>query len=250
MMKIVQFLLLLCPALAWAADVPAVLQWSQRVEVSPRVSGVVESVNVQTGERVKQGQALLTLDNRLYRARIAETQAQAARQQAEAAEAKRDLGRVQELYKRGVIATGELDQAKLRNNRAQAGAGETAARLSQQRRNFDDTILRAPFDALVVERRVEPGQNLVVELQAQPVFVLARAGEMLARFRLYENQMGALRPGLAVEVTANGKRYPGKIKTLGLEPVMDKSGPTYPVEVLFQTNDVMRAGSAATVRLP
>jgi RND family efflux transporter MFP subunit len=241
---------LLWPALALAGEVPAVLQWSQRVELSPRVSGVVEAVNVQTGERVKAGQALVVLDNRPYRARLAETEALLAREQAEAAEARRDLGRVEELYRRAVIATGELDAARLKNRRAQAQAGAAAARLAQQRRDFDDTIVRAPFEALVVERRVEPGQNVVVELQPQPVLVLARAGEMVARLRLYESQMAALRPGQAVEVGAGGRRYAGQIKTLGLEPAMTKDGPVYAVDVLFQTADTLRAGGAATVKLP
>lgn len=240
----------LLSAHAWALDVPAVLQWSQRVELSPRVSGVVETVNAQVGDRVKQGQMLLTLDSRLYQSRQAESQAALKRQREDAADAKRDLGRVQELYNRAVISISELDQAKLRYAQAQARVSEAAARLAQDRKNAEDTILRAPFDALVVDRRVEPGQNLVVRLQAQPVLVLAKAGEMLARFRLYDSQVDKLKAGQAVTVVVGDKRYPGTVRTLGLEPVMAKDGPTYPADVVFHTDDLLRAGAAATVKLP
>lgn len=240
----------LLSAPAFALDVPAVLQWSQRVELSPRVSGVVESVNAQVGDRVKQGQALLTLDGRVYRARQAESAAALRRQREEAAEAKRDLGRMQELYNRTVISISELDQAKLRHAQAQARVNEAAARLDQDRRDADDTTLRAPFDALVVDRRVETGQNLVVRLQPQPVLVLAKAGEMVARFRLYDSQIGPLKAGQAVTVVVGSKSYPGTLRTLGLEPVMSKDGPTYPADVVFRTGDVLRAGTAATVKLP
>lgn len=237
-------------AQAWALDVPAVLQWSQRVELSPRVSGVVESVNAQVGDRVRQGQVLLALDSRIYQSRQAESAAALKRQREESAEAKRDLGRVQELYNRAVISTSELEQAQLRQAQAQQRVNEAAARLDQDRKNADDATLRAPFDALVVDRRVEPGQNLVVKLQAQPVLVLAKAGEMLARFRLYDSQIDKLKPGQAVTVVAGGKIYPGTLRTLGLEPVMTKDGPTYPADVVFRTDDILRAGAAATVRLP
>lgn len=240
----------LLSAQAWALDVPAVLQWSQRVELSPRVSGVVESVDAQVGDRVKQGQVLLTLDSRLYQSRQAESAAVLKRQREDAAEAKRDLGRMRELYDRTVISISELDQAKLRQAQAQARVNEAAARLDQDRRNADDARLVAPFDALVVDRRVEPGQNLVVRFQPQPVLVLAKAGEMLARFRLYDSQIGPLKAGQGVTVVVGGKSYPGTLRTLGLEPVMSKDGPTYPADVLFRTDDVLRAGTAATVKLP
>lgn len=198
----------LLSAQAWALDVPAVLQWSQRVELSPRVSGVVETVNAQVGDRVKQGQVLLTLDSRVYQAEQAESQAALKRQREDAADAKRDLGRMQELYNRTVISISELDQAKLRYAQAQARVSEAAARLDRERKNLDDATLRAPFDALVVDRRVEPGQNLVVRLQAQPVLVLAKAGEMLARFRLYDNQVDKLKVGQAVTVIVGERAIP------------------------------------------
>ena len=240
----------LLSAPAWALDVPAVLQWSQRVELSPRVSGVVETVEARVGDRVKKGQVLLALDGRIYQARLDESQAALKRQREDTVDAKRDLGRMQELYDRTVISISELEQAKLRYAKAAAQANEASARVGLERKNADDTVLRAPFDAVVVDRRVEPGQNLVVQLQAQPVLVLAKAGEMLARFRLYDNQIDKLRVGQAVTVVAGGKSYPGTIRTLGLEPVMTKDGPTYPADVVFRTEDTLRAGAAATVKLP
>ena len=51
-----------------AADVPVVLYWSQRVELSPPVSGIVQTVNVEAGQQVKKGQVLLSLDNVAFQA--------------------------------------------------------------------------------------------------------------------------------------------------------------------------------------
>jgi len=96
---------------AWAAD---------KVELTTRVSGVVESVLVKPGQRVKKGAVLLRLDKTILQARLEEAVAEHARAQADEADAKREQGRAQELYDRTVSSTSELEAAELRYTRAQA----------------------------------------------------------------------------------------------------------------------------------
>lgn len=240
-------------AAAQAADVPAILQWSQRVELSTPVSGVVQAVNVAVGERVKKGQALLQLDDRVYAGRMEEAAAAVTRYQEESAEAERDSQRVQELYDRSVISTSELDQAKLRQARAVAQLKESRARHKQDAKNRADTQLRAPFDALVVARMAEPGQAVAAGLQPQPLLVVAKAGEMVARALVGEVQISRLKVGQEVSVSVARQNFSGKIKTLALEPVPRDKGEAalYAVDVLFPYGDVLlRAGATATIALP
>lgn len=241
---------LLLPQTLWAADEPAVLQWSHRVELSAPVSGVVRAVNVDVGEQVKKGRVLLTLDGAVYQAKVAETQAAIIRLVAEAAEARRDLDRVQELYARTVVATVDLDQAKLRNTRAESMLAEARASLRQNQKVLDDTIVRAPFDAVVIMRQVEPGMSVAAALQPQMLLVLARSGEMLAQMHLTAAKIEKLKVGQAVTVAAGGQSYPGKIKALGLEPDKYEGGAAYLVDVLFSSREQLRAGVAAVVKLP
>ena len=140
---------------AWAESLPATLQWSQRVELSPRVSGIVREVGVNAGDRVRKGRSLLTLDTAPYQAQVAESRAAVAHFTEEMAEAQRDLIRTQELYDRTVISTSELDQAKLRQARAKAQLDGAQARLARERQDLADSALRAPFDAIVVARLAE-----------------------------------------------------------------------------------------------
>ena len=238
------------PQLLWAADEPAVLQWSHRVELSAPVSGVVRAVNVDVGELVKKGQVLLALDGALYQARVAETQATITRLQAELADAKRDLDRVQELYARTVVATAELDAAKLRNIRAETLLAEARANLRQNQKIFDDTLVRAPFDAVVVMRQVEPGMSVAATLQPQMLLVLAKSGEMVAQLHLSAFKLEKLKVGQAVTVVIGTQNYSGKIKALGLEPGKFEGVSAYPVDVLFSSKEQLRAGAAAVVKLP
>lgn len=234
----------------WATDAPAILQWAQRVELSLPVSGVVQSVNADVGDRVKKGQVLLALDGAIYQAKVAGSHAAITRLAAEAAEAKRDFERVQELHIRTVVATAELDQAQLRLTRAEALLAEARANLRQQQKVLDDTVLRAPFDAVVVVRQVEPGMSLAAGLQPQILLVLAKSGEMLARLYLPVVQIEKLKVGQAVNVSSGGLTYAGKIRSLGLEPVMLKDEASYQLEVSFSSREQLRAGVTAVVKLP
>lgn len=235
---------------AWAADVPGTLQWSQRVALSPPVSGVVRSVHAGVGDRVKQGQVLLTLDAAAFQANVSESQAELARLKEEAQDAKRNLDRVQELYNRTVISTSELEQAQTRHVRAKAGLNEAQARLTRTQKLLGDATLRAPFDALVVVRQVEPGQIVASQFQPQTLFVLARADEMIARAKVSLAQVEKMKVGDAVTVQVNQQSYRGKIKTLGLEPVDEKHDAGYWLDVLFSVKDILRAGTPAVVKLP
>ncbi len=237
-------------SVAAAADIAATLQWSQRVELSPRVSGIVREVGVNAGDRVKKGQALVALDAAVYEAKVAESRAAVAKFTEEAAETRRDLGRTQELYDRTVIATSELDQARLRDARARAQLDGARARLARDQKDLSDSQLRAPFDAVVVARLAEPGQSVAVGLQPQPLLVLAKAGEMSARFRLPADRIASLKPGQAVTVKVGRREYPATLKAPGLEPVAGKDGPVYEVDALFAVKELLRAGTAAVVKLP
>jgi RND family efflux transporter MFP subunit len=242
--------ILLASTAVQAADENATLQWSHRVELSVPVSGVVRAVNVDVGEQVKKGQVLLALDSATFQAKVSEIQAGIIRLVAEQAEAKKDFDRVQDLYSRTVVATAELDQARLRLVKADSQLAEARANLKLQQKLLDDTVLRAPFDAVVVMRDVEPGMSVAATLQSQTLLVLAKSGEMLARLHLSAAQIEKLKAGQSLSVATGGQSYAGKIKSLGLEPSKSDGGATYKVDVLISSNDQLRAGVAAVVKLP
>lgn len=238
------------PQTLWAADIQATLQWSQRVELSTPVSGIVQKVNVEVGDRVKQGQVLLSLDSTTYQARVAGSQSEITRLNAQAEEDKRDLDRVLELHERTVVSTTELDQAKLRLIKSQSALSEANARLRQNQKALDDASIRAPFDAVVILRQAEPGQSVAAGLQPQMLLTLARSGEMIARMHLPSSQIHKLKTGQTASVTIDGKSHTGKIKTLGLEPIKIKEELVYPVDVIFPSKESLRAGAPALVKLP
>ena len=101
---------------------------AESVELSTRVSGVVETVWVKPGQRVKKGTPLLRLERTILQASLAEATAEQARAQADASEAKREKERAQELFNRTVSSTSEFDGAMLLDARAQAALAIAKAR--------------------------------------------------------------------------------------------------------------------------
>ena len=244
------FIATLFPHIVWAADVQANLQWSQRVELSTSVSGNILVVHVDAGDLVKKGQVLLSLDGAAYQAQVDESRSEITRLTAEADEDKRELDRVLELHERTIVATTELDQAKLKLIRSQSALSEAQARLRRNQKALSDTSIRAPFDAVVILRQAEPGQSVAAGLQPQTLLTLARSGEMIARMHLPSSQLDQLKSGQPLPLTVGSANYTGKIKTLGMEPVKIKEEWLYPVDVLFSVKEKLRAGTPALVKIP
>jgi RND family efflux transporter MFP subunit len=247
---LVFFAAIFLPQAIWAADIQATLRWSQRVELSAPVSGIVQSVNVKIGDLVKKGQVLLTLDRTTFRARVSESRSEITRLNAAMEEARRNLDRVQELYQRTVASTADLDQAKLRMIESRSELDEARARLRQNQKALDDASIRAPFDAVVVLREAEPGQSVAAGLQPQMLLTLAKSGEMIARAYLPYSQVDNFKTGQALAVSVAGTNYEGKIKTIGMEPIKVNDDWVYPVDAVFPSKDTLRAGAPALLKLP
>jgi RND family efflux transporter MFP subunit len=147
----------------WAAD---------KVELTTRVSGVVDTVLVKSGQRVKKGAVLLRLDKTILQARFDEATAEHARAQADEADAKRELDRAKELFNRTVSSTSELDAATLGYARAQSALSVALARRTIAQKNLQDAELKAPFDGVVSVVPGGPGTVVVVDCQPKPLVIL------------------------------------------------------------------------------
>ena len=239
-------LLMIFPAMA--ADVDALVQWSRRTELTTPVSGVVASVAVNAGERATKGQLLLALDDAPFRAAVQEAEALLARRKSERDEAARDAKQAQELYDRTVLSTVELENAKMKHARTDAGYKEAAAALDRARYRLRVSALRAPFDAVVLSRHAEPGQSVAAEFKPPVLLVIAAAGEYLAQARLATERVAGLKVGQALSVVAGGKNYAATIKALAHEPAGGKE--PYVIEAQFTAAEPLYAGQAARIQLP
>ena len=134
----------------------------------------MEDVYVKPGQSVKKGALLLRLNKVIYQAQVLEAGADSERLRAEAAEAKRDLDRAEELYSRTVSSTTELDSAKLRHTRAQSALTVAEARATIAKKNLADTELKAPFNGVIAAVPAAPGVVVASDCQPRALVVMRR----------------------------------------------------------------------------
>ena len=151
------------------------LRAAERVELTTRVSGVVEEVLVKPGQRVKKGAVLLRLDKTVLQARLDEATAEQARADADEEDAQRELGRAEELFNRTVSSTSELEAATLRHVRAKAALSGANARRVIAQKNLSDAELKAPFNGVVSSVPGGPGTVVTADCQPKPLVILSPA---------------------------------------------------------------------------
>lgn len=233
---------------AYAADLDATIQWSRRTELALPVSGVVARVEANAGQRVAQGRLLLALDETPFLGSVNEAQAQLARRKIEHDEATRDAKQAQELYERTVLSNVEIENARMKLARAEAGYNEAKAILDRARYRQKVSALRASFDLVVLSRHVEPGQAVSAELKPPVLLVVAAAGEYLAQARVPAERVTGLKLGQSVTVDVAGKTYTAALKAWSHDPAGGKE--PYLLEALFSTTETLYAGQPARLRWP
>ena len=135
------------------------VQPQRRADLRAEVSSVVVQVLKDNGDRVKRGDLLVRLDDTAIRDSLSSTQEaqRAAVQSYEQAE--RQLQRLKTLRESGMASTQQLEDAENRRNTAQSEVAAAKTREVQARQQLQHTLVSAPFDGIVSERKVSAGDT-------------------------------------------------------------------------------------------
>ena len=157
---------------------------------------------------------LVRLDTRQERAQLA------------AAESQRDLARLNLDRVRGLVGQGILAQAEL--DRASAEHEQAEARVGEIRATIDRKQIRAPFTGVLGLRQVDLGQYLNA---GDPIVPLQALDPVHVTFSVPQQQLGQIRVGGEVQVTAEGLPggpVPGRISAV--DSVVDEATRNIQVE--------------------
>jgi len=157
------------------ADVRAL----ERAELAAGASGQVVAVEVREGEQVAGGRQLVRVDDGVPAARLEVARATAAAGAEELARARRSLTRIQQVDE--VVSPDVLDQAQASVATLEARQRGLEAQVSQAEAELALYRVRAPFDGVVVERHVDPGDWVV---PGEPVLDLVSTGGVELRVDL------------------------------------------------------------------
>ncbi len=130
----------------------------QRAEVTADTQGKVINVMVERGKRVKQGDPVVQLDVRSAALGAREAQANLASARAQRELAEEECRRTKSLLDKGAITKSEFDRQSTACTSALQQVSAAEARGQMMAKSVADGIVRAPFDGVVAERMVTPGE--------------------------------------------------------------------------------------------
>lgn len=208
-------------------------------------TGTLASVHADQWDRVAAGTVLAQLDPREQAARLARAEAQLRQAEAAQVQAKARLDRAQaveaqkhssnrrrqalarsgtvspetaeEALAEAQVAVAETAVARSDVAAAAAATESAAAQVAQEREALAKLALKAPYDALVVERSREPGS---VVAPGNPVFTVIDPESVWVRAYVDEAVAGSLAVGQTAEILLRsrpGAPLPGRVARIDVE---------------------------------
>lgn len=228
----------------------------QRARLSPEFGGQAIEIPYREGDRVKQGQVVLRLENSLQRARLelARRDHDAARAQAHQAcvaaeRAERERQRVARLAADRIVSTDVLDEVESRAVVAEAAceaarstAERAAAAVRVAETELEKTVLRAPFDAVVAEVSIEVGEWTTPSppaLPVPPVIDLLDTESIYISAPMDEVDSARIAVGQPARATVDshrGKTFPGTVVKTAVY-VLDLEAQNRTVEIEVELED-------------
>jgi membrane fusion protein, multidrug efflux system len=215
-------------------------------EVGFRISGRIQSREVDVGARVTKGQILARLDADVQNADVFAAEAGVQSADATFRQREADYQRQVSLLEKGVGTQALVDDAAEQLQAATATQTTTRANLGIARDSLANTVLRAPIAGVVTARQAEAGQ--VVEA-AQTVYTVAEDGERDAVFDVYEALLTRPLSGNRVDIGLVADPSVTVIGTVReVSPVIDADSGTVRVKVrlLQQVPAALSLGAPVT----
>ena len=232
----------------------------RRAQMAPAMGGQIASLPVKEGDIVKQGDILLELWNDDLRAEVglARSEAKAAKARAESVCVQADISeknakRKTDLRKTQVISEELVDQAVAtsKSQRADCVASRTSATVSDERIGvaealLERTILKAPFDGVIVEMNGEISEYVT---PSPPGIPTLPAIDMVDRSCFYvvapidEVDAPKIKSDMKARISLDAfkdRRFPAKVRRVA-DYVLDreKQARTVDIEVIFDNPDDM-----------
>jgi multidrug efflux system membrane fusion protein len=181
---------------------------SSSVAVRSQITGELTSVRFKEGDDVTQGQVLFTLDRRPLEAALKQAEANLARDLAQAANARAQAQRAQELASRGIATREQVDTSNTAVAALEATVGADRAAVENATVQLQYATIVAPLSGRTGALMADPG-NLVRANDATPLVVINQVSPVRVAFGIPERQLTLLKKHLDQGALRVEARAPG-----------------------------------------
>jgi len=198
-------------ALASGLVVTGSIQPERKADLRAEVSTIVLQVLKENGDVVKRGDVLVRLDETSIRENLNSAEDNARSAALALDQADRALQRLKTLRASGMTSLQALDEAEVKVNAARSELSASRARASTARQQLQRTIVRAPFDGVVSERKVSAGDTAAIGKELVKVI---DPTSMRFTGRVSADKIAQVRIGQPVSFRINGyggQEFRGKV---------------------------------------
>ncbi len=245
-----------------AASATGTVEPMEVIDVGAQIAGRIKSFGpdlassdkvIDFCSNVKEGAVLAQLDDSSYQVELEKSkanqklaEAELARYQAQLEQARQDFERAERL--RETNAESEYDRAVAQHEMAKADVLVGQARLEQAKLavkeavvNLGYTVIQAPTDGVVIDRRVNVGQTVIAGLNAPSLFLLAKdLSQMQVWAAVNEADIGDIHVGQRVSFKVDAyrdKTFVGTVSQIRLNASMSHNVVIYGVMIDIDNTD-------------
>jgi len=214
----------------------------RKAAVAAKITSQLVALYVEEGSQIKKDAILARLEGQDVAASRNQAAANLDQARAELTDATASYNRSKQLVKQGYIARSDFDSAEARYNKAVAGVSAGRAALKSAEVAIEYTMIRAPFDAVVLTKNADIG-DIVTPLGAAAnakasVVTLADMDSLQVEVDVSESNIGKISIGQPCDIQLDALpdlRFRGR--THMIVPTADRTKATIMVKVSFMDKD-------------
>ena len=230
-------------------DFPAQISPTQKTILAFKYAGKIKSINFESGDFVKKGQVIATMDDKDYKVNLEAFSKKYEAANAVVQNAEAQFYRAEKLYKGGAMPKKDYDNALMQKNVAISTLKEASAGLENARNTLNDTKIIAPYDGYIDKKIVEVG---AVVPEGGPVvsYISNDITDIFVNASSKDIEYIKNASDINFKDNSTEKIYTLKVKSIAQNP--DSINLTYPVTFTFlnlEKDEKFLSGQTGTVTI-
>jgi len=196
------------------------------VTLFSKVTGTVEKIYVEEGNRVKKGKLLVKIDEQDIQLELQANQEALRQAEIALSNAEKNYLRMKNLFKEEVITPYEMDQIQARKDSAGAQVKQLQARVNLAREKLSDCRIYSPINGIVAQRFLDAGELITGSsmMKNDPLLLIQNLKTVKIKVAAGEKELGDIKKGQKVKIKVDAypeKIFSGKVSKIGsfIEPL-------------------------------
>jgi HlyD family secretion protein len=196
----------------------------QEVEIKPRVSGVLETIHVEPGQQVKQGDPIAKIKIIPSAQTLNRAEGELRARKLTLDNARRELDRAEASFSKGVLPQAELDKARTEHSLARQAHQLAASELQIVREGSavgagrqSNVVVTSTVDGMVIDVPVKVGFSVIESNNFNPgttIAIVADMNDMIFLGQVDESEVGKIKEGMTLKLKIGALEEPveGKLE--------------------------------------